>query len=317
MRLGRGTAVATTLLTAALAAAGCGLGPGADVGSVELTVTREFGTVPMLRDSVGAKESDTVMRVLEGSADITTRYGGGYVSSIEGVAEAQRGGDPYDWFFYLDGIESPVGAADRKVAGGERIWWDYRDWAATNQVQAVVGSWPAPFTGVGGRQLPVRVDCEGGGEACAAVRRALGREGVKLASAGSGEALRVLVGPWARLRRDETARQIEAGPARSGVFADFERGVRPLDGYAPKRTNADWGLVGLDQDGNPARRFGPGAGLIAATSRLGGLPVWVVTGGTPAAVKAAAAALDARHLRDHYAVAIEDGKAIPLPLEGG
>jgi hypothetical protein len=316
-------AVAMALLAATLAAAGCGLGPGADVGSVELTVTREYGTVPVLHDSVGAKESDTVMRLLEDSAEITTRYGGGYVSEIEGVAEAEHGGDPYDWFFYVDGVESPIGAADYKVEGGERVWWDYRDWVATNRVPVVVGSWPAPFSnGISGKRLSVVVECEGGGRACAMTRQSLRDEGAKLATGSGDGAIRVLVGPWNHLRGDSTAKLIEAGPAESGVFANFAPGIRPLSGYAGQRTNAGatettnagWALVALNQDGTLARRLGPEAGLVAATSRYGGLPVWVVTGGTDAAVREAAEALDAKHLRDHYAVAIEDGNAIPLPV---
>src|SRR4051795_4415201 len=197
----RGTAVATALLLAALAAAGCGLGPGADVGSVELTVTREFGAVPVLRRSLEAKESDTVMRVLEAGADVETRFGGGFVHSIDGVAEGERGGHPYDWFFYVDGVESPVGAADVDLQAGERIWWDYRDWAATNHVPAVVGSWPAPFSdGVGGERYPAVVECKGGGAACDEAREALDREGVKVAEGEPEQALRILVGPWARVR---------------------------------------------------------------------------------------------------------------------
>ena len=94
MRARRGTAVATALLLAALAAAGCGLGPGADVGDVRLTVTREFGAVPVLDRSLAAKESDTVMRLLEGEAEVETRYGGGYVHAIDGTAEEKRDGDP-------------------------------------------------------------------------------------------------------------------------------------------------------------------------------------------------------------------------------
>jgi hypothetical protein len=84
-----------------------------------------------------------------------------------------------------------------------------------------------------------------------------------------------------------------------------------------QRTNADavYELLALDESGKVARDLGPGPGLVAATSRYGGLPVWVVTGGTAAAVRAAAEALDAGHLRDHYAVAIKDGKTAPLPLE--
>lgn len=300
----RGTAVAIALLLAALAAAGCGLGPGADVGSVELTVTREYGAVPVLQRSLQAKESDTVMRLLEGSAEIENRYGGGFVHSIDGVAEGERDGDPYDWFFYVDGTESPVGAAEVDVRGGERIWWDYRDWSATNHVPAVVGSWPAPFTdGIGGKRYPVVVECAGGGSACGATRAALEGEGVELASGSPKSAIRVLVGPWDRLRVDPAAHLIEEGPAESGVYADFHAG----GGYE---------LVALDEGGAEARALGPDAGLVAATSRYGGPPVWLVTGGTAAAVRSAADALDSEHLRDHYAVAIEDGKTTPLPVEG-
>jgi hypothetical protein len=316
----RGTAVAIALLLAALAAAGCGLGPGADVGSVELTVTREYGAVPVLRRSLEAKESDTVMRALEGSAEVETRYGGGFVHAIDGVAEGERGGNPYDWFFYVDGVESPVGAADVDLQGGERIWWDYRDWSATNHVPAVVGSWPAPFTdGVAGKPHPVVVECAtesrgsfrtntgqkeprvGWGDACMGVRQALEGEGVELGSGSPKGAIRVLVGPWGRLREDPAAQLLEEGPAESGVYADF----------TPKGE-----LVALDEGGGEARRLGSDTGLVAATSRYGGPPVWLVTGGTAAAVRAAADALDTSHLRDHYAVAIEDGKAMPLPVEG-
>ncbi len=296
----RGTAVVGALLAAALAAAGCGLGPGADVGSVQLTVTREYGAVPVLERSVGAKESDTVMRLLEGQAEVSTRYGGGYVHSINGVAEAQRGGDPYDWFFSGAGVESPVGAAEVDVHGGERIWWDYRDWAATNHVPAVVGSWPAPFVhGVGGKAYPVVVECAERGEACEATRAALEREGVKLASGSPKGAIRVLVGTWGRLRSDPAAQLIEAGPAESGVYAHF----------------AGNELVALDQDGAEAERLGSNAGLVAATSRYGGAPIWLVTGGTAAAVRSAADSLEVKPLRDHYAIAVKGSQVYPLPQE--
>lgn len=318
------------LLCAALATAGCGLGPGADVGDVGLTVTREFGAVPVLDTSVAAKESDTVMRVLEREADVETRYGGGFVHAINGVAEGSQGGDPYDWFFYVDGVESQVGAAEYDVEGGERVWWDHHDWATTNHVPAVVGSWPAPFAdGIGGERHAVVVEClelrgsfrTGGDQKeprnCEMVRESLKREGVNLASGAPDDAIRILVGPWAQVRKDPAARLLEAGPAESGVFADFQTGVRPLSAIWRQKTNAEAGyeLLALDEGGKVARDLGPRAGLVAATSRYGGLPVWVVTGGTVAAVGAAAESLDAEHLRDHYAVAIEDGKTVPLPVE--
>jgi Domain of unknown function (DUF4430) len=311
----RGSAVATLplLLGVALAAAGCGLGPGSGVGTVDLTVTRDFGAVKLSEGSGEANESDTVMRFLEGEDEIETRYGGGYVKSIDGVAESERGGNPYDWFFYVNGVESPVGAAEVSLAGGEKVWWDIHDWSASQGIPAVVGSWPAPFTtGWEGHEPKVEVECDIGGSACEMVDAAL--ESVGSATGTGGEAsfegspptampaIRVLVGPWAKLRSDPAARLLENGPAESGIYANF------------KQSGGAWRLVGLDEDGKEARTFGADAGLVAATRHYEGPPVWLVTGATRAGVRAAAEALDAADLRDHYAVASEAGAVTPLPL---
>jgi hypothetical protein len=290
--------------SAALATAGCGLGPGGSVGDVELTVTRDYGAASLLHREVGdVTESDTVMRVLERSAEISTRYGGGFVQAIDGLEAQERFSRALDWFFYVNGVEATVGAADYRLHGGERVWWDYRDWEAAMRVPAVVGSWPEPFLdGYDGRRRPVAVECRGGGAACVAAKGRLREAGVSVAGGSPAGAIRVLVGPWARLRRDAAAAQIERGPQASGVFADFE----PRGGGEA--------LVGLGEDGEPARAFGAQAGLVAATRHDEDPPVWVVTGTTEAAVEAAAGLLDAHDLRDRYAVAVEAGKETPLPL---
>ena len=86
-----------------------------------------------------------MIRFLDREAEITTRYGGGFVQSIEGLGGTVTAGRSFDWFFFVDGIESSVGSAEREVRGGHRIWWDYRDWTDAMRVPAVVGSWPEPF----------------------------------------------------------------------------------------------------------------------------------------------------------------------------
>ncbi len=285
-------------------AVGCGLGPGAEVGDVSLTVTRDYGAEPVLAPiDDEASESDSVMRVLERDADISTRYGGGFVQSIDGLEAEERSGRSFDWFFYVNGVESTVGAADYPLHGGEAIWWDYRDWSAAQRVPAVVGSWPQPFRdGYAGERHPVAVECLGGGGACAAARTALASAGASLSARPSRGAIRVLVGPWARVREDAAAAQIEDGPQASGVFADFEH------------RGGGFRLAALAVDGEPARTFGPGAGLVAATRRYEAPPTWVVTGADAAGVRAAAGLLDPADLRGHYAVATEDGAATPLPL---
>ncbi|HEX7058473.1 MAG TPA: DUF4430 domain-containing protein [Solirubrobacterales bacterium] len=300
----RGTAVAIALLLAALATAGCGLGPGEGRGDVELTVTRDYGAESLLDRSVGdVTESDTVMRVLDRSAEITTRYGGGFVQSIDGLEADRAFGDSFDWFFYVNGVEATVGAADYSLRGGERIWWDYREWSQAMRVPAVVGSWPQPFTGgYEGERRPVAVECMGEGAACVEVRTRLRGVGASPVAGSPNGAIRVLVGPWARVREDPAAALIEGGPQASGVFAYFaERG-------------GGFELRGLDDGGEPVRAFGPSAGLVAATRRFDAPPVWVVTGATAAAVRSAADLLDAADLRDHYAVVAEGGREEAVPL---
>ncbi len=305
MGRGRGLAIASALL-ALLAVAGCGLGPGASLEPVRLTVTHSYGRQVVLeREIDDVAESDTVMRVLEGATEIGTKEGGRFVKSIDGVESSESGGRYLDWLFYVNGVESNVGAAAFALKGGEAIWWDYRDWTSALHIPAVVGSWPQPFTsGYEGSSHPVAVVCNGGGSACGAVRARLAAVGVKVAAGSPAGAIRILVGPWMSLRGDPAAAQLENGVAESGVFADF--------GGSATRPR----LQGLDEAGDVTRRFGPDAGLVAATRRYEAPPTWLVTGATPAGVRAAAALLSAAKLRDHYAVAIEDRKETPLPVPG-
>jgi Domain of unknown function (DUF4430) len=311
----RGTAVAIALLWAALATAGCGLGAGEGVGEVSLTVTRDYGTARVLPPSTGeATESDTVMRVLDREAEISTRYSGDFVEAIEGLEAESDGGRTWDWLYYVNGVEAGVGAADYELHGGEAIWWDYRDWSAALRVPAVVGSWPQPFRdGYEGRPRPTAVVCMAGRSLCEAVEGRLRRAGASLVSdtsaddairvlTGADDAIRVLVGPWGRVRRDPAAEQLEDGPQESGVFADFEQ------------LGGGYRLVGLDEGGEEARTFGPDAGLVAATRRFGAPPVWIVSGASGAGVRAAARRLSAATLRHRYAIATEGSEEIPLPL---
>jgi hypothetical protein len=285
----------------ALAVAGCGLGPGPSIGDVKLTVTRDYGSQLLLREGESnARQSETAMRLLDRNAEISTRYGGRFVQSVDGLQGRSSGSRSFDWFFYVDGVESPVGAADYPLHAGYRVWWDYRDWTAAMRVPAVVGSYPEPFRdGYEGKRHPLRVLCRGGGNACSLAEDRLG------AAAGAGKAagdpIRVLVGPWQRLRSDPAASLIAKGPADSGVFAEFvDRSAASL-------------LQPLDVAGRPAGPPRP-AGLVAATRDGDDPPTWVVTGTRPADVAAAARLLEAGELRDRYAVATAGRHSTALPV---
>jgi len=298
---GRGWAAAGALICA-LAVAGCGLGPGPSIGDVELKVTRDYGSEVLVQRNEGdVSESETAMRLLDRNADISTRYDGGFVQSIDGIEGDRRGGRQYDWFFYVNGVESPVGAADHGLSDGYRVWWDYRDWMAAMRVPAVVGSYPEPFLhGYDGKRHPVRVRCLGGGAACRLAQARLLAAGIN-GREGDGAPIRILVGPWERVRSDAAVAPIERGPSYSGVFADLVR------------TGGSWQVQSLDVRGEPANSPRD-AGLVAATRDGDDPPTWVVTGTDATDVSAAARLLSASDLRDSYAVATVAGKPIPLPV---
>lgn len=293
-----------TALVCAAAVAGCGFGAGASSsGTATLTVTRDFGSKTLVSASeTDPPSSETVIRFLDDQADITTRYGGGFVQSIDGLA----GSASSDWFFYVNGVESPIGSADVHLKGGDRIWWDYRDWSGAMSVPAVVGSWPEPFTQASSEEpKPVTVECADVHAACEIAQERLSAAGVEASIADrepDDEALRMLVGTWTKIRNDAAVDGLH-GSSESGVFATFKGSAR-----------ADrWHLVGLDPTETPARGFGTDAGLVAAVGRP---PTWIVTGSGRPAVLQAAKLLQAGSLRNHYAIAAVRGKAVPLPVPG-
>jgi hypothetical protein len=303
--------LAALVLAAALAAAGCGAGAGDTPDEVRLTVTDDFGRERVLeRTGPEVRGTDTVMRLLQRNAKVSTRYGGGFVQAIEGRSGGREGGRPVDWFYYVNGSLAEKGAASVRVRPGERIWWDRRDWGGAMSVDAVVGSFPEPFvSGLEGERLPTRIDCDDSAEAaCDAVARKLADLGVNAARARSGtgggaESIRVIVGLWPGVRTDRAAFDLERGPKVSGVFARVSSDGRTI--------------AALDARGRAVRRLGPGTGLVAATKWNDETPTWIVTGTDAAGVAAAAKAFDERALKDRFALAVSGGRAIALPVEGG
>ncbi|HSC04700.1 MAG TPA: DUF4430 domain-containing protein [Solirubrobacteraceae bacterium] len=291
----------------AVVLAGCGLGAGKGTSDVAVTVTRNFGAA-----SVGSASepkvpgSQTVMRLLERSFRVTTRFGGGFVQSINGASGTSS---RHDWFYYVNGLQATLGAAGTSVHRGDRIWWDLHDWSATDSIPAVVGSFPEPFVhGTKGRRLPTTLACApDAGAACKRVAAEFKSLGIAtptvLIGTGSGpDSLAVVVGTWRDLHGELAASLVEHGPGSSGVYGRF--------------TPSGSKLQLLNAGGQVVRTLGPGAGLVAATGQSSTGTVWMITGTDAAGVSAAAAALTPARLRDHFALAVAGKAEFPLPLEG-
>jgi hypothetical protein len=278
-------ALALCLVLAVAAIAGCGREEDSEGGAIAITVTRDFG------GSAVAQLPPQPVPKPPGLATLLERYG---------QPRARES-------LFVNGIVADDPAAKLELHGGDRVWLDQHGPTVAPSIPAVIGSFPEPFVhGVGGKRLPVRVECDDPRSGpCAAIAKKLVALGVVagrsiISRSAADDTLRVLVGPWSRLRaRDIEADSVDEGPRSSGVFARFNV--------------AGDELTILDTAGRPARTLGAGTGFIATTSAPERRPVWFVSGTDAAGVAAATRAFDESVLADRYALAISRDLPVAVP----
>ncbi len=114
------------------------------------------------------------MRMLERHFRVSTRYGGGFVESIDGHS---GNGSQRDWFYYVNGVQASQGAARRPFTAATGSGLTCTTGGPTDSIPAVVGSFPEPFrNGVGGKRFPTTIECATDvTAACKQVTSALGR----------------------------------------------------------------------------------------------------------------------------------------------
>ena len=218
------------------------------------------------------REGSTAMRLVQKGNDVETRYGGRFVQSIDGL-EGRGAGGSVDWFFFVNGLEADVGAAEYELSPGDVVQWDHRNWRGTPEVQAIVGRLPraVPERDARASAAPYGWSARMPDGACDTVKRVLrdagrarhglhaGRQRHAERDPGGGGSLGEGARPAERLK------PLEGPSRRSGVFARFDEDGR---------------LELLDQRGRTCARRGTSAGLIAALVPRADELVWVVTGGS-------------------------------------
>ena len=294
------------MVLAAACLTACGAGAGSPSSDARLLVTADFGDRVLVRDDAPeVRGADTVMRLVQRNAKVTTRYGGGFVQSIDGLAGGQRGGRPVDWFFYVDGVLSDRGAAQVRVGDGDAVWWDHHDWGSgPGSGSAVVGSFPAPFTSRRGARVHpgdrarVRDDAAG---PHARGRARPSRSHRRRSAAATSPACSS--GPPRAIR--DTPRRAPAAPGPGGQRRLRAPGPRRA---ARSRCSTSAGhRVRAAGAGRRARRRDAHA---RARLRSGPSPAPTTRGS-----RAAAGALTQDRLAGRFAVAVEGADTTPLPLE--
>ncbi len=256
--------------------------------AARIVATANFGAEQLL--SARVVPDTTVMDGLRSITAVETAYGGGFVASMLG--RGTETAPSADWFFYVNGIQSPVGAASVTLGDGDVAWWDHHPWQGAARIRGVVGSWPQPF-----------VNATAGVVADAPLAATLRAAGARLTH--SGTPFQVLVGTDDSLASRNTAwRAIAGDPGGNYLAGGIANGVVvliPPDGGA---------LVPVD-----------GARAVVVLVPVGTTPqdgaLLAVAGLDAAAARAAAATIarDPAVLTNRFAVAF-DATGGPLESAG-
>jgi hypothetical protein len=206
-------------LLAVLALAGCGgAGPTAADGTARLWVTRDRGRTVLVDATVPAGQ--TLLRALRSRATVSTRYGGGFVQSIDGVSgSASR---HRDWFWFVNGLAGDRSATAYRLHAGDIAWWDYRDWSGdAESLEVVPGAFPEPFRhGFAGRTRPAAVRYAVGRRVAAVqIARALGTADVAVAGAPVPHGANVLVLTGGSPHLTAALRTPGTGPTSPVIFS--------------------------------------------------------------------------------------------------
>jgi hypothetical protein len=289
--------------------------PGLPAGSgpsASIIVTRGFAEPAILEEAVALDGDTTALDALQTAASIETKYGGGFVSSIEGIASQE--GDNEDWFFFVNGISLSTGADGYTLRDGDIEHWDYHDWGFRQFIPAIIGDFPEPFLhGIRGSVYPTVVTYQDGWEEEAReIADRLGGLGVSditcqtfsdLASGDKEAANLILLGD----SEFEPIGELNEVWDRLGFYGHFEDGSLRVFGPSGDLINEYHGNAGIIQatqsTWNPK---GTGAGENV---------VWMVTGLDEAGVRAAVDTIADNHdvFRYACAVVIAGGEIIRVP----
>jgi hypothetical protein len=305
------------LVTATLCA--CSAQPsekGADVITVRVVATRNFGQELMFDEMLEVLPDASAMSALMKVAEVETTYGGGFVNAINDVRSGYTGKEKTktDWFIYVNGIRSNTGALDYKLRDGDTQHWDFHNWSFHHFIPAIMGDFPEPFRhGYGGNiRSTIIAYADSLKEDAENLERRLTQLGVSNVSAKRTDELSE--------NEKESSNLILLGTMDNAFISELNQNWKRL-GFFTYFENGN--LVVLDAEGEVAAKYSSGAGLIQATQNpwnpngIGACEnvLWMVSGTDEAGVKDALDALVNHHIELQYACAaiVVNGEIIKVP----
>ncbi len=287
------------------------------VGIVKLQVTKDFAQETIFAKNLKIDSSKSVMNILQDNLQVDTAYGGSFINSINGMKSGytNTSGDKkqkMDWFYYVNGIMTAVGAGDYIPVKGDNIWWDYHSWGNTTFTPAVIGAFPQPFLNGYENKNPgtLILTTEEQKSSAEKIQKKLKELGVKNIeikdyskdALEQSEKITLVVALWSEIKNSPFWQGIMENKNKTGLFVNFNNKVEALN-----------------INGKVMRTFTENTGVILATgSGLGdSTPLWLVTGYDLKGLQNAENIIinQPEKLQKKFAVIVVDEKVVSLPIK--
>jgi hypothetical protein len=284
--------------------------------TVRLVVADDFGHRVLLDETIDVQAGADALDCLLQVASVKTAYGGGFVTSIEGITSGYLNSPStrQDWFIYVNGFLANTGGKGYTVRPGDTVCWYYRDWSFRQSISALIGSCPHLFlNGYQGKTRPTWIIYEQPHEQAAS------------SLASSFNSMGVDNVNWVLLENiDQTDMQqdniVVLGSPDFSPLAEINNNWDKLGLFCHF---AGAGLNVFDSGGNQVRRYSETTGVILAMQNpfnprgTGACEnvCLVVTGTDEAGIQSAVDAIASRlHEMEYYAGAIVSGQQLlPIP----
>lgn len=115
--------------------------------SIDLIATEDFGKSVVLSKELFVESGENAMDALKKIANVTCTHGGGYVESINDIKSTYSDGkgEKNDWFYYINGMLSSIGASGYTLHPGDVERWDFHNWGSDRMTTAIIADYPEPF----------------------------------------------------------------------------------------------------------------------------------------------------------------------------
>lgn len=311
----RGKVLALILMLILPVLAGCGSSGEAAGGTVSLLVTKGFGTEDIFNGNIDLQSRQSVMELMKQHLDVETAYGGGFVNGINGLASGYTNAaakEKLDWFYFVNGIMTSVGATDYYPTSAEVIWWDYHPWGQVPFTPAVIGAFPQPFTSGYQGYNPGTLILAGKGcdQLAAALGECLSAAGVaeldikpyEESLAADRSRITLVVALWAELADSKFWTGIQENRDKTGWFAELA-----VDAFH-----------GLNEEAGRKVTYENHVGAILATGMgLGDqTPLWLVTGLDEEGLSDAVDVLinHPEKISKHFGALVHEKEVLALPV---